>query len=135
MNHLLTCLLALLVFLSGPAMRGNVEIWHSPLAAETGAARLGSLTPAQARQIQAFSDRFGAEVNVVGSRAAGRGLTSDFDYVIGGNSSLRHSADYYLPRGPLGTGAGGRGIDIFNANVTPLDPTRPFIRFTPGTTP
>lgn len=105
------------------------------MAPNTGAARLGSLTPAQARQIQAFSDRFGAEVNVVGSRAAGRGLTSDFDYVIGGNNSLRHSADYYLPRGPLGTGAGGRGIDIFNANVTPLDPTRPFVQFTPGSTP
>jgi len=28
-------LLALLIFLSGPAMKGNAEIWHSPLAAKT----------------------------------------------------------------------------------------------------
>lgn len=35
MTHILTCLLALLVFLSGPAMKENVEIWHSTLAAKT----------------------------------------------------------------------------------------------------
>ena len=112
------------------------------LAAEGGAARLGSLTPAQARQIQAFSDKFGAEVNVVGSRAAGTaGPFSDFDYVIGGNSSLRHSAERFLPKNPqsvMGNEAGNlpfRGIDIFNANKTPLDPTRPFIQFTPGQPP
>lgn len=28
-------LLALFIFLSGPAMKGNAEIWHSPLAAKT----------------------------------------------------------------------------------------------------
>jgi uncharacterized protein RhaS with RHS repeats len=39
-------------------------------------------------------------------------------------------------------GAGGQirgvtetGIDIFNANRTPLDSTRPFIQFTPGQPP
>lgn len=35
MNHILACLLALLFSLSGPAMKGNAVIWHSPLAAKT----------------------------------------------------------------------------------------------------
>ena len=34
MSHLLANLLALLFFLSGPATKGNAEIWHSPRAAE-----------------------------------------------------------------------------------------------------
>ena len=80
------------------------------LAAEGTASRLGSLTPAQARQIQAFSERFGAEVNVVGSRAAGTaGPFSDFDYVVGGNAKLRHAAENFLPRNPqsvMGTEGG-----------------------------
>lgn len=106
------------------------------------ASKLGSLTPSQVRQIQAFVDRFEVEVNVVGSRAAGTaGPSSDFDYVIGGNASLRHSAERFLPRNPqsvTGSEAGNlpfRGIDVFNANKTPLDPTRPFIQFTPGQAP
>ncbi|MDB6065219.1 MAG: repeat protein, partial [Pedosphaera sp.] len=110
-------------------------------AAESTASRLGNLTPSQARKIQAFSDRFGAEVNVVGSRAAGEvGPLSDFDYVIGGTGKLRHAAEHFLPRNPESTGTGignlpFRGIDIFDANGTPLDPTRPFIQFTPGKPP
>lgn len=108
--------------------------------ADTAAPTLGSLTPSQANLIQAFADRFGAEVNVVGSQAAGTaGPLSDFDYVIGGNASLRNSASYYLPRGAAGgeINASGfeTGIDILNANRTPLDPTRPFIQFTPGQPP
>jgi hypothetical protein len=43
-----------------------------------------------------------ADINVVGSRAAGRGQSSDFDYVIGGTSSQRHSAAHYLLHGPQG---------------------------------
>jgi RHS repeat-associated protein len=112
----------------------------SPAVTTKGTAPiLGSLTPSQARTIQAFSERFGAEVNVVGSRAAGTaGQLSDFDYVIGGNASLRNSAGYYLPRGAAGGELRGgleSGIDIFNANRTPLDQTRPFIQFTPGKQP
>jgi hypothetical protein len=93
---------------------------------------LGSLTPAQARQIQAFANRFDTEVNLVGSRAAGGGLDSDFDYVIGGNSKVRNAAEYFLPKGPSGTGANGKGIDVFNANLKPLDPSRPNVQFKPN---
>jgi hypothetical protein len=38
-RHILFWLLALLFSLSGPALNGNVEIWHSTLAAETTVAR------------------------------------------------------------------------------------------------
>lgn len=101
-------------------------------AAENAVVRVNPLTPSQTRQIQAFTDRFGAEVNVVGSRASGTArATSDFDYVIQGNAKLRNSAEYYLPRGSAG-GANNRGIDIFKE---PLDPSRPFIQFRPNQPP
>lgn len=38
MFQLVSSLLALLFFLSGPVMKGNAEIWHSTLAAKTGVA-------------------------------------------------------------------------------------------------
>ncbi len=88
----------------------------------------GSLTPSEVRQIQSFADKFEVEVNVVGSRAAGTaGPGADYDYVIGGSARVRHSAEYFLPRGPRGTGS-GRGIDIFRP---PLLPGRPSIPFKP----
>jgi hypothetical protein len=90
---------------------------------------MGSLTPSQARQIQAFSDKYKVEVNVVGSRAGGTAnAASDFDYVIQANSKIRHKAEYFLPRGSSG-GANNRGIDIFKE---PLDPSRPHIPFKPS---
>jgi hypothetical protein len=36
MSRFIASLLALFFFLNGPAMKGNVEIWQSPLAAEEG---------------------------------------------------------------------------------------------------
>src|ERR1043166_4328079 len=95
---------------------GGGALASDTVVAETTPPTLGSFTPSQVRTIQAFSDRFGAEVNVVGSRAAGTaGPLSDFDYVIGGNASLRNSASYYLARGTAGgenTASGGAtGID------------------------
>ena len=37
MPQILFCLLSLFFSLSGPTLKGNVEIWHSTLAADTGA--------------------------------------------------------------------------------------------------
>jgi len=34
MTHIFICLLTLLFSTSGPAMKGNAEIWHSTIAAE-----------------------------------------------------------------------------------------------------
>jgi RHS repeat-associated protein len=108
-------------------------------AAGNAPVNYGSLTPAQVQRIQTFVNNYNTEVSVVGSRAAGTaGPLSDFDYVIGGNARLRSSAQYFLPKGAAGGALRGTtesGIDIFNANNTPLDPTRPFIKFTPGQPP
>jgi hypothetical protein len=40
MSQIISNLLALLFFLSGPAMKGNIENWHSSLAAEGTATQL-----------------------------------------------------------------------------------------------
>jgi hypothetical protein len=122
---------------------GQKETWtydvSAPSTAANTAADFGSLTPAQIQRIRTFVNNYNAEVSVVGSRAAGTaGPLSDFDYVIGGNARLRSSAQYFLPKGAAGGALRGTtesGIDIFNANNTPLDPTRPFIKFTPGQAP
>ena len=98
---------------------------------------MGNLTIAQANMIQAFADRYGVTVDVVGSRAAGTATAaSDFDYVItGGNSAVRRAARTELPRGTAGgelrTSGAESGRDIFNGTITPTDTSRPYIRFLP----
>jgi RHS repeat-associated protein len=134
------------VVVSAQAVRGGAAAStvvaaesESVVAGENTPANLGNLTPAQIQRIQTFVNNYNAEVNVVGSRAAGTaGPLSDFDYVIGGNARLRSSAKYFLPKGAAGGGLRGTtesGIDIFNANEIPLDPTRPFVQFKPGQPP
>jgi hypothetical protein len=49
MGQLLSSLLTLLFFLSGPALKGNIEIWHSPLAAKTAATLADDLAAAASR--------------------------------------------------------------------------------------
>ena len=94
------------------------------------------LSKAELARIQAFADKYGVEVKVVGSRAAGTaGPASDFDYIIGGNSKIRAAARRELPRGAAGgeihPTRGETGIDVFNGNQVPLDPTRPHVIITP----
>ncbi len=100
-----------------------------------GGAQLENLSAVEQARIQAFTNRYGTDVTVVGSRASGTaGPMSDFDYLIGGNSRLRANARVQLPRGAAGGEIGPRGetgIDIFNANREALDPTRPHIIFRP----
>ena len=87
-----------------------------------------------AARIQAVADKIQRPIHVVGSRAAGTtNPLSDWDYVIpGANSSIRHTARKYLPRGIAGGEIGGSGIesgiDIFN---DPLIPELPYISFFP----
>ncbi|XXX73575.1 RHS repeat-associated core domain-containing protein [Sorangium sp. So ce134] len=92
---------------------------------------------AAAQRIQNAADRTGQRITVIGSRASGKaGDLSDWDYILSGNSAKRHSAASSIPRG-LSGGENGTGVDIwqdFNPrapNYNPLDPTRPFIVFTP----
>jgi Nucleotidyltransferase domain len=96
----------------------------------------GSLLPGEVRRIQEFANKFNTEVYVIGSRAAGTATElSDFDYLIGGTSKVRRIARRFLPRGKAGgemRGSFETGIDIFNANRTPLDHTLPYIKFIPN---
>ncbi|WP_433931900.1 FG-GAP-like repeat-containing protein [Sorangium cellulosum] len=92
---------------------------------------------AAVQRIQNAADRTGQRITVIGSRASGKaGNMSDWDYILSGNSAKRHSAASSIPRG-LGGGENGTGVDIwqdFNPhapNYNPLDPTRPFVVFTP----
>jgi len=96
--------------------------------------QLGSLTPEQAQRIQAFVDKYGVEVSVVGSRARGTARPlSDFDYVIGGNAKVRASATYYLPKGVRTETS--PGYDLINANKDPLRTNEAYITFRPGQAP
>ncbi|WP_437805225.1 FG-GAP-like repeat-containing protein [Sorangium sp. So ce1078] len=97
---------------------------------------LGSLTAGEAAQIQDFANRYNTTVTVVGSRATGTAkATSDFDYIIAGNSKIMQAARRSLPRGTAGgeIGASGieSGIDVLNAAKYPLDPSRSHIVFSP----
>jgi hypothetical protein len=121
-----------------PRVRGAVFGRRAPV--ETGpivggGAKLENLNPTVQARIQGFVDSHGQNVTVVGSRAGGTaGPFSDYDYLIGGNSKLRAIARWQLPRGPAGGAVGPRGetgIDIFNQNNMPLDPTKPHIIFRP----
>ena len=85
--------------------------------------------------IQRFANKYGVDVAVVGSRAAGKARAdSDWDYVIGGTAKTRQAAKRELPRGSAGGEVKyGResGIDVFNANKEPLDRSKPHVIFTP----
>jgi hypothetical protein len=96
-----------------------------------------SLTAHEMRRIQAFVDRYSVTVHVVGSRAAGTsGPHSDYDYIVAVNSRIRRLARRQLPRarygGEIGRSGGDAGIDVFDADTTPLDRFRPHITSEPS---
>lgn len=105
-----------------------------------GGANLEALLPEQVKRIQAVANRSGQEITLVGSQATGYRPSSDFDYLVPSDRVYRDSIRRFvrfdmersfLPVGPPGTGAGGRGIDIFPADRLPLDTSRPYIKFFP----
>ncbi|MBD1815129.1 nucleotidyltransferase domain-containing protein [Microcoleus sp. FACHB-DQ6] len=58
-----------------------------------------SISPEDARRIQNAADRTKQTIIVVGSRANGTSTpTSDWDYIMLGNSRQRHSARSSVPR-------------------------------------
>ena len=71
----------------------------------------GSITGPQAKRIQAIADKYGVNIDVIGSRARGNAhADSDWDYVItGGNSKARSNAFRDLPRGRSGGDLGNNG--------------------------
>lgn len=101
-----------------------------------GGASIDNIPQGYRDRIAAFVNRTNTEVTVVGNRAKGTArIDSDWDYLIGGNSKIRHSAEYYLPHGSAGgaMNASGNetGIDVLNIFTKHLDITRPFIKFSP----
>ncbi len=111
MAKILSSLLTLLFFLSGPASKGNAEIWHSPLAAKT---------PLGFRNAGAF-DEFGGNLNTglrnagyddvqgifQGSSVTGKsyrtgqafdvGRVSDFDVALSSPTLLQRAKDLGIP--------------------------------------
>jgi RHS repeat-associated protein len=99
-----------------------------------GGAKVENLKPGDIVRIQNAADRTGQTIAVVGSRARGTAHgSSDWDYVMSGNSAQRHSARSSVPRGRAGgeitAGGNPSGIDILRGSV---DRGRPHIIFTPG---
>jgi hypothetical protein len=100
------------------------------------------ISQANAQRIQKAANRTKQRITVVGSRAGGTAKpTSDWDYIMSGKSSQRHSAKSSVPRGSAGGEIDGRGretgIDLWqnynpNAiNYNPLNPNKPHVAFEP----
>jgi len=119
------------------------------IAAESAASKSGlrtaeeaGISPANATRIQNAANRTNQEITVVGSRAKGTANSaSDWDYVMSGKSSQRHSASSSVPRGTSGGAQNsiGRetGIDVsqsYNPNAPGYSPVRtnePHVVFKP----
>ncbi|MFO7936637.1 MAG: hypothetical protein R6V06_03415 [Kiritimatiellia bacterium] len=96
------------------------------------------INPGEAQRIQNAANRTGQQITVVGSRAEGTATAaSDWDYIMSGNSSARHSVRSSVPSGMSGGEINAPGIDVWqdynpNAiNYTTLDSTKPHVIFTP----
>jgi hypothetical protein len=101
-----------------------------------GGAQIDNISPGVRDRIQRIADKYGIEITVVGSRAAGTaGAASDWDYIIGGRAKERSNAKRELPRDSNGgeLDASGRetGIDGWNAANYPVDQSKPYITFLP----
>ena len=122
--------------MSGSGMQGAAEIEGGPPRAPAAPAAIAGLRTVEeagiqagdAARIQSVASRTRQTITVIGSRANGTATaSSDWDYVLSGPSKARHSAERFLPRGPLGSGS-GKGIDVVPGSV---DPSRPHVIFNP----
>ncbi len=107
-----------------------------------GGAKLDNLSSAATQRIQNAANRTQQEITVIGSRASGKASSiSDWDYIMSGKSSQRHSARSSVPRGTQGgeinSMGNETGIDVWqnynpNApNYSTLNPNEPHIIFRP----
>ncbi len=118
------------------SVTANLSKSSSP--ASSSASNISPISTADAKRIQNTATRTKQNITVIGSRASGTAtLTSDWDYILSGNSAQRHSAASSLPRGSAG-GEYEYGIDIWTnypnstaANYAELDRTKPYIVFFP----
>jgi len=103
--------------------------------------RGGTLTAAERTQIQAISDNYNTAIDVVGSRAAGKGRNINTDLPVGKGPGTRSDIDFRVDAShpqvnaliadlrTVGNGA-GRASTRFSTTARPTRP--PFIRFTPS---
>ena len=101
-------------------------------------AQQAGISAADATRIQNAATRTNQRITVVGSRAEGTAKAgSDWDYIMSGKSSARHSASGSVPRGSGGGEVGRPGMDVwqeYNPNApgyNVLDPSRPHVFFDP----
>jgi RHS repeat-associated protein len=129
----------------GPAAMGAL-VEMVPMAmtiaagGETGTSN-GTLTVAESEELQAIANDFKTEIDVVGSRAAGKGRNIETDLPVGKGSGTRSDIDVRIDgqrnidsRGALADRviAVGKGAGSVASEGLPLVKTRPpFIRFTP----
>jgi RHS repeat-associated protein len=104
----------------------------------------GTLTPAESAEIQATANKYGTTIDVVGSRAEGKGRNIDTDLPVGHGVGTRSDIDFRVDAshpqvGPLikdlkkvGNGAGSAS-PRFSTTHRPTRP--PFIRFKPQSGP
>jgi hypothetical protein len=143
MKRIFVSLLTLLVILSGSAMRGNVEIWHSTLAAETTAPKL--LAPytgyqpwaGEIRSVTAASDTTMYRVFGGGSQQAGAWLSpirpisaasATESLALPGANAAQFYSEVLVPAGTryqIGTaaaanGLGGGGVQVQLLERNPL---------------
>ncbi|WP_200955452.1 RHS repeat domain-containing protein, partial [Variovorax sp. Root434] len=114
----------------GGSLSGGGRGGIAPIAG--GGAKLGNITPGEARRIQNAADRTGVPICLVGSRASGKTRPgSDWDYVIPERTtnSKIHSLESSLPEGHRGLGE-GRNQDFLRDDS--INSYKPFIYFTPG---
>jgi hypothetical protein len=129
---------------TNPALGGSQGSGSDDSRTKDGSrtAAQAGISDSDATRIQNAADRTGQDIYVVGSRADGTATeTSDWDYILSGDSAQRHSASSSLPSGFAGGSFNSSGfetgIDIFtnyynSPNYTPLDPSKPYVQFSPS---
>jgi hypothetical protein len=129
-------------YMSGPSRNSGAS--PKPFSADSNTpngARTwqeAGMSKANATRIQNAANKTGQRIDVVGSRAGGTAsATSDWDYILYGNSAQRHSAANSLPRGTAGGEIYKPGIDLLQSfnntlrSYTVLDTTKAHIIFYP----
>ena len=113
-----------------------------PMAAAGGmcASETGTLTAAEAAEIQAIADRYGTTIDVVGSRAEGLGRNIETDFPVGKGWWTRSDIDFRIDASDpqvkdliddlngVGNGAGSAGTQWSTKDYNTYPP---YIRFSP----
>ena len=127
-----------------PPAKGVGALSKRLLNSTGGRATLEILSASEIKRIQNAANRTQQKITLIGSRAklkGGNGETSDYDFILSGKSSQRHSASSSLPRGTQGGSQNSMGneigLDIFQdynskaPDYNVLDKNRPHIIFSP----